>query len=319
MARKNYSFGFVIDPLEGFNPQAETTLFLMAEAQRRGHQIFAFTLPDLSYHSGSLFGHSIEIEILGINRVPFYKILQKKKIDLASLDALFLRKDPPFDLPYLHHLYLLEQIRDKVFMLNDPLGILKASEKIFPLQFSHLMPKTCITRHFDDLLDFSKDKKHGVILKPIQSSGGRGVFYLKPHDSNLKVAFEVLSKEGAEYILAQEFLPEVLRGDKRIVLLDGDILGFFLRVPQKGEHRANLHSGGRLKKCSITSKERAITREIAPALREAGLYFVGLDLIGERLTEVNVTSPMGIREMNETMGIRSEVKVIDFVEGKIKR
>ncbi len=308
----------MIDPLSQFDPQRETTLFLMSEVQKRGHLITCFTLSQIFYHLNSLYGEGEEIKIFGIGKKLFYKIIRKKRFNLAKLDAIFLRKDPPFDLSYLHHLYLLNTIRDQVFMVNDPLGIMTASEKLFPLRFERFIPKTCVTKNYQELLRFSKNLAHGVILKPINSSGGRGIFHIKSDQSNLKVAFETLSNHQAEYIVCQEYLPSVKKGDKRVVLLDGEILGYFLRVPQKGDHRANLHSGGALKKCSLTKREIEIASELAADLNRLGLSFVGLDFIGEKLTEINVTSPMGIREINQTLGGKSEKKVIDFVEERAK-
>src|SRR4029453_181741 len=201
---KKYRFGFLIDPIEGFDPQAETTLFLMAEAQARGHEIWIFTLSDLSLTEKSLFGLGSRVKILGVGRLPFFKRLDQRRIDLSALDALFLRKDPPFDLSYLHHLYLLEQIRGKVFMMNDPQGVMRHSEKVIPLLFPHLTPKLVITRRFDEVERFAKTQRSGIVLKPVNGAGGRGIFYLRPKDSNLKVSFETLSGDGREFIMAQE-------------------------------------------------------------------------------------------------------------------
>lgn len=318
MARSPLQFGFVIDPLENFHPLRETTLFVMLEAQKRGHSLWAFELGNLSWNKTTLQAHAFEIKILGIGKRPFYEKKREALIALETLDALFLRKDPPFDLSYLHHLYLLRTLQDRVLMVNEPLGILKASEKIYPLEFLEFTPSTLITRNFQDLSQFASPFPEGIVLKPLHRSGGAGVFRLKPSDSNLAVAFETLSEEGKYYVVAQEYLPAVEQGDKRVILLNGEILGFFARVPQQGNHRANLHSGGRLSPCELTPKERAIAEALAPALLKEGLYFVGLDLIGEKLTEINVTSPMGINEINQTRGIRSEEKVVDFVESRIR-
>lgn len=307
----------MIDPLENFNPEAETTLFFMAEAQARGHRLFAFTLPGLSCETDSLWGEALEIKVLGVGKRPFYRVLQKKRVRLSDLDALFLRKDPPVDVRFIQHLYLLERLTGKVFMMNDPRAILAASEKVYPMKFSEFIPETCITSQWDRAARFAGKQKKGVILKPLNGAGGEGIFYARPGDSNLKVAFDFLSQNQSQYVVCQEYLPEVKRGDKRVLLLGGEILGYFLRIPQPGEHRANLHRGGRLKACSLTSEEKRISREVGRVLNEGGMSFVGLDFIGERLTEVNVTSPMGIREVNQTMKVKSEKAVIDFVESKV--
>lgn len=308
----------MIDPLAGFNPKAETTLFLMREAALRGIEIWAFTLPDITYDTGEVYGQGQRLQILGANQSPFYRILEQKRIRLRDQNALFLRKDPPFDLTYLHHLYLLSEIRGKVFMMNDPLGILRVSEKIYSLKFSHFSPKSCITQNFEEAQAFARRQKRGIVLKPLFSSGGRGVFYLKPGDTNFSVAFEALSEEGRQYVLCQEYLKEAERGDKRIMILNGEILGYFLRVARKGEHRANLHSGGILKKCRLTLQERERALRVGQRLKSEGLSLVGLDFIGEKLTEINVTSPMGLNEINWAMGGHSEKKVIDFVEERAR-
>jgi len=315
------SFGFIIDPIDGFDPERETTLFLMHEAQKRKYKILTFTLSDLFYQSGSVFGKAKEIKVekpspSKRNRKPFYNIIRESTVDLTSLNAIFLRKDPPTDLNYFHHLYLLETIQDRVPMINSPRGILKVQEKIYPLRFEKYIPQTCITKKLSVILEFIKTCPSGVVLKPLNSSGGRGVFSFRGIDSNLAVAVETLTHEGKEDIICQEYLPQVSKGDKRVMLLNGEILGYFLRVPQKGDHRANLHSGGNLTACQLSKKEKMIALEVGEVLKKEGLTFVGLDMIGEKLTEINVTSPMGLREINLTMGGQSEKKVIDFVEGE---
>jgi len=320
MGQKKSSFGFIVDPLESFDVYRETTLFLMAEAQRRGHRLFALTLPQLFLKGSSAQGEALEIKILGIGKKPFFKVLAKKRMALESLDVLFLRKDPPVDLLFVHHLYLLLPLKGKVFMVNDPEAILKSNEKTLALQFPQWAPRSCITASWDEMSRFAGAEKKGIVLKPMGSSGGRGIFYFKSSgDSNLRVAFEILSKNGKRLVVGQEFLPAVRKGDKRVMLLNGEILGYFNRLPKPGDHRANLHSGGRLAPCRLSSEEKKIAQEVGRVLRKEGLYFVGLDLIGERLTEINLTSPMGLNEINKTQGGRSEERVIDFVEWKMNR
>jgi len=325
---------FVIDPLENFNPEAESTLFMMREAQERAYGIFCVTLPNLSLSTshallgerarvreaslGELWGEGQEIEILGIGQKPFYRIKKNLKLNLGQAAAIFLRKDPPFDLAYLHHLYLLAQLRGRVYFMNDPLGVLALSEKIFPLGFEDFVPPTCITRSFEEAKNFAKRQKPGIVMKPLNSSGGRGIFRFQESDSNFKVAFELLSREGAEFVVCQRYLPEVKKGDKRVILLGGEILGYFLRVPVKGSHRANLHSGGQLKKCTLSAREKEISLQVGRSLVQWGIDFAGIDLIGESLTEVNVTSPMGIREINFCLKKHSEKLLMDFVEQRLR-
>jgi glutathione synthase len=202
-------------------------------------------------------------------------------------------------------------------MVNDPEGILTASEKTYSLFFPQHIPATCLTSRWEEMERFAAGQKTGVVLKPLHGAGGRGVFYFSRGDSNFRVAFELLTQNGTQYVLGQEYLSAVRQGDKRIMLLNGEILGYFNRIPQPGDHRANLHSGGRLAPCRLTAKEEAISRELGRALSKEGLLLVGLDLIGERLTEVNVTSPMGLNEINQTQKTHSEKRVIDFVESRL--
>jgi len=318
MATQKLKIGFAIDPLENFNPEGETTLFLMLEAQKRGHSIFAFTLPDLSYREGKVYAKVVQLYIVGIGRRPFYKILKSSYLTLDSFDVLFLRKDPPVDLAFTQHLYLLRLLEGKVFLMNEPSAILQSSEKIIPLEFQKYIPPTCISRSWDEVFRFAQGQKQGIVLKPLGGSGGQGVFAFNKIDSNVAVAFDLLSKNSTEYIVAQAYLPQVQEGDKRVLLLNGEVIGYFARVPKVGEHRANLHSGGKLKRCTLSKREQEIAEKIAPLLAKQGLYFAGLDLIGGFLTEVNITSPMGIREVNETQDIKAEQKVLDFIEREWK-
>ncbi len=291
---------------------------MMKEAQSRAYGIFCVNLPNLSCEGNELWGEGQEIEILGIGKSPFYKMKEKARYKLSESAAIFLRKDPPFDLTYLHHLYLLSQLRSRVYLMNDPLGVMAIAEKVFPLWFEKYIPATCITRSFEEAQIFARKQKSGIVLKPLNSSGGRRVFKTGVKDSNFKVAFEAVGNEGMEYVVCQQYLPAVKKGDKRIVLLGGEILGCFARIPAKGSHRANLHSGGRLQKCKLTHREIEIARTLGHVLLQWGIDFAGIDLIGEKLTEINVTSPMGLREINVTQGIRSEKKFMDFVEKKIR-
>ncbi len=309
---------FVSDPLENFNPEAETTLFMMKEAQARAYRIFHTTLPNLSLEGEEVFAQGHEINILGVGKRPFYRVQKQFRLNLIQSKAIFLRKDPPFDLAYLHHLYVLAQLRGRVYLMNDPIGIMSISEKIFPLWFQKYIPQTCITSSYEQMKAFSQKQKFGVVLKPLNGSGGRRIFHVRLQDSNFKVAFETLSNEGLEYVVCQEFLPAVKKGDKRVLLLGGEILGSFTRVPPKGSHRANLHSGGSFKKSKLSSREIEIAQGVGSILLRWGIDFAGIDLIGERLTEVNVTSPMGMRELNATQKIHSEKKFMDFVEMRIR-
>ncbi|HKY61988.1 MAG TPA: glutathione synthase [bacterium] len=317
--RKQLKLLFIADPLERFDPVRETSLLLMREAAGRGHEIFATQPENLSARRRGLNAPIQKLKILGkAGAKDWHRILETKTRELRSFDAILLRKDPPFDQNYLHHLYLLDLLAREVYMMNHPRGILAGNEKILPLHFPELVPETLVSADFHALFDFAKRQKRGTVIKPLNSSGGRGVFLLrKPEAENFRVILEAATDNFSRHVVAQAFLPEVAKGDKRIVLLGGKSLGAFVRRPAKGEHRANLHAGGSAHKAKLEAGDRKILDTLQPMLRLMGLDFVGLDVIGDKLTEINVTSPMGLHEINATSGSRTETQVIDFIEEKI--
>ncbi len=282
---KKLTFGFVADPPSHFDLEAETTLFLIREIERRGHSVFLCEPKDLFLKQNQVWA---------------------KGKNLATLDCLFLRKDPPFDLSYLHHLYLLLKLRGKVLMINDPLAVMNHNEKLSALNFP-FAPKTLVTSKRELLLSWAKQFKNGVVLKPLHYSGGVGVRWLK----NFK------SCTITEQTLCQEYLPAAKKGDKRILLWDGKILGAYLRVPKPGEFRANLHQGGKFVATQLTPREIKIAKTVGLWAKRQRLYFVGMDLIGGYLTEINVTSPMGIREVNVLYHLKVEKTIIDSILRKI--
>lgn len=310
---------FVTDPLERFDPIRETSLLMMREAGRRGHEIYATRPEQLSARRLSLSSAVQKLKVVGkAGGKDWLRVLETKTRELRSFDAILLRKDPPFDQNYLHHLYLLDLISREVYMMNHPRGVLAGSEKILPLHFPELVPETLISADFETLFDFAKKQKQGTVIKPLNSSGGRGVFLLRhPKAENFRVILEAATDNFSRHVVAQAFLPEVTKGDKRIVLLGGEPLGAFVRRPAKGEHRANLHAGGSAHPAKLSASDRKILDTLQPTLRLMGLDFVGLDVIGDKLTEINVTSPMGLYEINQANGSRTEAKVVDFIEQKI--
>lgn len=310
---------FVTDPLERFDPIRETSLLMMREAGRRGHEIYATRPEQLSARRLGLSSAVQKLKVVGkAGGKDWLRVLETKTRELRSFDAILLRKDPPFDQNYLHHLYLLDLISREVYMMNHPRGVLAGSEKILPLHFPELVPETLISADFETLFDFAKKQKQGTVIKPLNSSGGRGVFLLRhPKAENFRVILEAATDNFSRHVVAQAFLPEVTKGDKRIVLLGGEPLGAFVRRPAKGEHRANLHAGGSAHPAKLSASDRKILDTLQPTLRLMGLDFVGLDVIGDKLTEINVTSPMGLYEINQANGSRTEAKVVDFIEQKI--
>ncbi len=321
MARRKKSLKllFVADPPATFNPVRETTLLLMREASRRGHEIYATTPAELGAHGKEVFVRCRKLKVLDPRQRPWFKVLLAQNREVKGFDAVLLRKDPPFDMAYLNHLYLLDLVSSEVYMMNHPRGILMANEKLFPLRSPGIVPETMISASEVELRRFIQSRPKGVVIKPIGSSGGRGVFWIQsPKSPNQRVILEAATAGFSQHVVAQEYLPVVKRGDKRIILLGQKFLGVFLRRPAPGDHRANLHSGGSLHPAALTRQDQKIIAVLQPLLEEYGLDFVGLDVIEDRLTEVNVTSPMGLKEINDTGCPNSERQVLDFIERRIQ-
>ena len=239
-----------------------------------------------------------------------------ERVALAQVDAVFVRKDPPFDAPYHHATLLLEHLRDQTLVVNDPRGLREANEKLYALHFQQDGPTMLVTSDRDRIYAFVEDMGGRAVIKPIDGAGGRGVMALDASDPNQRAIVDLLTGEGRERVMVQRYLPEVTEGDKRVLLLDGEPLGAILRVPRKGDLRANIHVGGRVQPTELTEAERSTVERMAPRLRRDGLFFVGLDFIGERLTEVNVTSPTGIRELSAFTGERVSDRVIAWVQAR---
>jgi len=309
---------FVIDPIASFNPLAETTFYLMNEMTRRKWECWGIEIKDLTCTNGRVHGRAQKLSVTKSAGRFQYKILGEADLDLAKMDAVLLRKDPPVDLNFIDHLSLLELLRGKTLLINDPTGIKTASEKIFPLYFEGIFPETIVSRNSNALRDFIHEHDD-VILKPLNLSGGRGIIKVKANDPSLNSLIDIMTENSSRTIQAQKFVAEVAKGDKRILVLDGEILGAFLRVPAKSDFRGNLHSGAKLKKVKITAKDKKLVARLAPELKKRGLFFVGLDLIGDFVTEINVTSPMGLGEINHLFLTQSEKTVVNWLQQKIQR
>jgi glutathione synthase len=302
---------FVIEPLATINPKKDTTYLLMHEAQQRGHQPFACTPEDLCLENGilSAFVTDVAIPTLGD---PVVGGTQSRRA-VTDFSLVFMRHDPPFDMRYLSAAYLLNRVHPNPPVLNTPSQVLTLPEKIYPTLFADLMPPTLVSRHPTALADFHRT--HGdIVLKPLYSCGGEGVFHLRPGDPNLKTLIELFDTRYPGPWVAQKFLPEVAQGDKRVLFCDGEVLGSVLRVPQGGSVRANFHSGGSGQATDLSPQEKALCARIGQSLKDNDLFFVGIDLIGPWLTEINVTSPTGMQEMNALYGVRLQEKVWDQVE-----
>lgn len=316
--QKKLKLLFITDPLANFDLKAETTLYLMEEAKRRSHKIFVAEPKDISAHGQDISVKAKEIQLKKRGKNPWHQVLSTKTKPARSFDTILLRKDPPFDLQYLNHLYLLELAAAQTYCMNHPRGVLLGNEKLLALKFPDLIPETLVSASKKELLQFLEKSVKGLILKPIGEAGGRGIFILQKNMPNLQIILEMATANFTKPVIVQTYLPQAAKGDKRILLMGDEVLGAFTRKPAQGEHRANLHVGGQARAASITKQDQKIITVLLPTLKELGLDFVGLDVIDGHLIEINVTSPMGIHEINQSAKIKSEKRVLDFIEAKVR-
>jgi glutathione synthase len=303
-----------MDPIGSVNIHADSTFRIGLEAQARGHALFYYTPDKLAFVEGRVVARGSWITLrreVG-NHVSFG---EECEVDLAEMDVVWLRQDPPFDMGYITTTHLLEMIHPKTLVVNDPFWVRNSPEKLLVLRFPMLTPPTAIARDLATIRAFKA--RHGdVILKPLYGNGGAGVFRLDPNDRNLASLHEVFMGINREPLIVQKFLPAVEKGDKRIILVDGEPVGAINRVPQAGETRSNMHAGGRPEKVGLTERDLEICRTIGPTLREKGQVFVGIDVIGDWLTEINVTSPTGIQELERFDGTNAAARIWEVIEAK---
>jgi glutathione synthase len=305
-------FLFVMDPAEKMIPDKDTTFAFIRAAMARGHECLHCLPRDISNVGRSVLSSARRISVS--DTPPHSTLGASSVVELLSLDAVFVRKDPPFDGAYGHLTRQLDLVRDDVLVLNDPSGIRDANEKLYAFHFAELMPKSLVSSDPKRLLEFVSEVGGKAVIKPLDGAGGSGVLALSLEDRNTRSIVDIMTKEGQELVLVQEYEPAVRVGDKRVLVLDGRLLGAILRVPRQDDLRANIHAGGRVDATTLTPGEERVVSVMGPKLREAGLYFVGLDLIGEKLIEVNVTSPTGIQELGRLTGTKPELDVIAWVE-----
>jgi glutathione synthase len=307
---------FVMDPLASINVRGDSTFVTMRECTDRGWPVAMCTPSDLYTVSGR--AHARLRWVPTTAAAPHFHPSDPEDLPLSGFDVVWMRKDPPFDMDYVFAAYLLAQAGTAVF--NDPTGLVRFSEKMWVLErWPELQPETLVTNDVGRLKAFVRARPGRSVLKPWDGNGGRGVFVTDPSDRNLGSIAETLSGEGRRFVIAQAFVPEVEQGDKRILLFDGEPVGAMLRVPQPLDFRANMHAGGEVVACDLTPRDREICDAIGPALRESGMIFVGIDVIGSFLTEINVTSPTGIQEMNRLYGLKLEADLVDRVFRKLRR
>ena len=306
-----------MDPIEAVDVDADTTFDLALEAFSRGHEIWVYGPQSLQLYDGAVRARAQRIASLKRTQGEHVVLEDASLIDLRDMNALLVRQDPPFDIAYITAAQILERLQPDVLILNDPRAIRDAPEKLFVTDFADLTPPTLITRDLDAVRAF-RDEHQDVIIKPLYGNGGAGVFRMKPDDGNFNSLLEIFGELFREPIIAQKFLPAVSAGDKRIILLDGEAVGAINRVPAAGETRSNMHVGGRAEAVEMSERDQEICDRIGPALKERGLVFTGIDVIGDYLTEINVTSPTGIQEVRRFGGADISALFWDWVEGRIE-
>jgi glutathione synthase len=316
MAGSIYKFAFVMDPLDTVLVDKDTTFVMMLEAQARGHQIFFVSLKDIYCLGPRPLCRAARCEVR--RATDHYRLFDNAEMPLDAFDAVFMRKDPPADSNYLYATMLLSLIDSRsTFVMNGPDGLREANEKLYQLNFPSVIPPTMVTYEIARLKRFMEEQGGEIVVKPLDGHGGEGVFVLTRGDRNLNAILETATHLETRPIMAQRYILEVRKGDKRLIVLDGEPLGCTLRVPMAAEHRGNIHVGGTCVKAEVTARDREICRVLKPRLHRDRLYFVGLDIIGDFLTEVNVTSPTGVQEINRLDGVKLEERVIDFVEARV--
>jgi glutathione synthase len=307
-----------MDDISSINIEKDSTFAIMFAAQNKGFEIFYYLPHELNLNlSKNKLTAKVKKLYLENKIKNHYKILEEKESDLENFDLILVRQDPPFDMNYITSTYLLERIKNKVLILNDPSEIRNCPEKIFIADFPSLIAPTIITCSLEEIKNFQQEYKN-IILKPLYSCGGDGVFLIKENDPNLSSIFEIMIKSYGKNLIAQKFLPEVKNGDKRIILIDGQPVGAVTRMAQNGNIRSNFHAGGKAIKSILSKREKEICKKIGGELKKRNLFFVGIDVIGDYLTEINVTSPTGIQEIKKLSNIDIAEIFIQKVLLKIK-
>lgn len=305
-----------MDPIEGIDINSDSTFALALEAQARGHALFHYQPQNLAFRDQRLFARARPLRVQ--RKFGDHAHLgTPEMLDLAGLDVVLMRQDPPFDMAYITATHLLEQIHPETLVVNDPRQVRNAPEKLFVTHFPELMPPTLITSDREEIMDF-RAQHEDIIVKPLFGNGGAGVFHIKPDDENLTALLELFTQLYREPIIIQKYVPEVRQGDKRIILVNGKAMGAINRIPAEGEARSNMHVGGKAVPTELTARDLEICEAIGPSLEERGLIFVGIDVIGPYLTEINVTSPTGLQEIERFDGINLAAAIWDCIEEKVE-
>ncbi|MCL2923616.1 MAG: glutathione synthase [Trichodesmium sp. MAG_R04] len=317
-------FTFIIDPIDRLNPVHDTSVALMEAAQELGHEVWITEINQLTIINSKAWARVQRINLIPIERTknhwvasnPWYDLEKTILEPLESMDAIFMRQDPPVTIPYLYATYLLDYINpEKTLVINSPQGLRAANEKMYALQFTKVIPDTIVSQDKQVIREFL-DSQGAAVLKPLGGKAGEGILFLEPADRNFNSLIEISTKQGQEPVMIQSYLPAAKMGDKRIILLNGKPIGAVNRIPTGKEFRGNMAVGGRVAQTEITQKEYEICEYLAPKLIADGLYFVGIDVIGGYLTEVNVTSPTGVREIDLLDNVNLGKQVIEWVIDK---
>ena len=301
-----------MDPIERIDIGGDSTFALALEAQARGHALLYYGPRDLTYREDKVTARVRPLHVRAV-RGDHFALGDSFVYDLSAADVVLMRQDPPFDMSYITATHILERIHPKTLVVNDPAQVRNAPEKLFVTEFSEFIPETLITSDRAEIAEFRARHKE-IILKPLYGNGGAGVFRVGPGDENLGALLEMFTQFYREPVIVQRYLPEVRRGDKRIILVDGEYAGAINRVPAAGEARSNMHVGGRPEKTELTAREKRICEAIGPELKRRGLIFTGIDVIGDYMTEINVTSPTGIHEVKRFGGADIGALVLDAIE-----
>ena len=305
-----------MDPMGSIDINGDSSFALALEAQERGHKLFHYEPKNLSLSQLKPIAKLRSLTVQNITGDHFY-LGEQRVVDLKKdIDVILMRQDPPFDMSYITATHILEHVHPHTLVINDPANVRNTPEKLFVTHFKNVMPPTLITSDEEEIFSFRKEFKD-IIVKPLFGNGGAGVFHIKPDDENLSSLVELHKTFYREPLMIQEYVPAVRQGDKRIILIDGEPVGAVNRVPAKGEARSNMHVGGKPMKCDLTGRDREICEIIGPSLKEKGLLFVGIDVIGDYLTEINVTSPTGIQELSRFEDTNIANSIWEAIEKKL--
>ncbi len=304
---------YVMDPVLGILPDKDTTYAFQRAAAARGHENLHALPRDVFVREGDAYATVRPLTVTPGGKLAC-ELGPPRDVRLADVSAVLIRKDPPFDAEYMYMTQLLERARGRTLLMNDPRGLRDANEKLYALHFSAFTPRTLVTADRDRILAFMAEVGGAAVVKPLDGAGGAGVMKIATSDRNNRAIIDMLTAEGRRFAMVQEYLPAVRDGDKRVLLLEGKVLGAINRVPREDDLRSNIHVGGRVEPCAVTPEEQALVAAIAPRLLADGLVFVGLDVIGGKLTEVNVTSPTGIQELSRHLGRDVAGDVIEWIE-----